>query len=91
MMSVCRPAGPDYLVIMTKRTSPKSARQVLDARDLEDAVHDKREGWRASSTAARRRQRRYKKMLTQHLMRREASDGAPWDLDEADFADTDDR
>ncbi|MGF1456929.1 MAG: hypothetical protein ACFB6R_16300 [Alphaproteobacteria bacterium] len=45
---------------MAKRTSPGTADGVLDAQDLEDLVQDKREGWRASSAKARRRQRRYK-------------------------------
>lgn len=43
---------------MAKRTSPKDGRAVVDARDLEALVQDKREGWRASGATARRRQRR---------------------------------
>jgi len=39
------------------------------AADLEDLVQDKRAGWRASGDKARRRQRRYKTLLTQHLLR----------------------
>ena len=43
---------------MSKRTSPKDARRVVEADDLEDIVQDKREGWRANGAKARRRQRR---------------------------------
>lgn len=43
---------------MAKRTSPKDGRAVVDERDLEALVQDKREGWRASGATARRRQRR---------------------------------
>jgi len=39
------------------------------AADLEDLVQDKREGWRASGAKARRRQRRYKALLTQQLLK----------------------
>ena len=52
---------------MAKRTSPDDASRIIDAADLEDIVTDKREGWRASGAKARRRQRHYKKLLTQHL------------------------
>ena len=52
---------------MAKRTSPQDARRVVDADDLEDIVQDKREGWRANGAKARRRQRRYKKLLTDQL------------------------
>ena len=52
---------------MPKRTSPKAARDVVDAKDLEDVVHDKRADWRATGAKARRRQRRYKKLLLAHL------------------------
>ncbi|MEL7211546.1 MAG: hypothetical protein AAGK92_02720 [Pseudomonadota bacterium] len=52
-----------------KRTSPKDARRVETADDIEDIVSDKREGWRASPAKARRRQRRYKKRLTQEVAR----------------------
>jgi hypothetical protein len=54
---------------MTKRTTPADAKHILVAADLEDLVADKREGWRASGTKARRRQRRYKRVLTQHILR----------------------
>lgn len=55
---------------MTKRTSPTDADKISVAADLEDLVQDKREGWRASGAKARRRQRRYKAVLTQQLLKR---------------------
>jgi hypothetical protein len=54
---------------MTKRTSPTDAGKITIAADLEDIVQDKREGWRASGAKARRRQRRYKALLTQQLLK----------------------
>lgn len=54
---------------MPKRTSPKDARRVEVADDLDDIVTDKREGWRATAAKARRRQRRYAKQLTHELTR----------------------
>jgi hypothetical protein len=54
---------------MTKRTSPTDAGKISVAADLEDLVQDKREGWRASGAKARRRQRRYKALLTQQLLK----------------------
>jgi hypothetical protein len=60
---------------MPRRTSPRGAQDILDADDLEDLVKDKREGWRATAAKARRRQRRYQKLLMAHLPR-EASDAA---------------
>ncbi|MEM1377670.1 MAG: hypothetical protein AAGG69_09800 [Pseudomonadota bacterium] len=57
---------------MPKRTSPRDARHVEAADDLDAVVTDKREGWRANPAKARRRQRRYQKKLTDevaHLMR----------------------
>ena len=58
---------------MAKRTSPKDGRAVVDERDLEALVQDKREGWRASGATARRRQRHYKKLLISQL-RHDADD-----------------
>ena len=52
---------------MPKRTSPNEAKNIIDAKGLEDLVRDKREGWRASGAKARRRQRRYKKLLILQL------------------------
>lgn len=40
---------------------------IVDASDLDDIVVDKREGWRASPAKARRRQRRYARLLTSRL------------------------
>lgn len=54
---------------MPKRTSPRDARKVEVAEDIDDVVTDKREGWRANSAKARRRQRRYKKRLTEEVAR----------------------
>ena len=54
---------------MTRRTYEADANHIETADDLDDLVQDKREGWRASSSKARRRQRRYKKRLTNELLR----------------------
>ena len=54
---------------MPKRTSPKDARFVETADDLDDVVTDKREGWRGAPAKARRRQRRYKKRLLDEVVR----------------------
>jgi len=54
---------------MPRRTSPKDARLIEEAEDLEDLVQDKRAGWRADPAKARRRQRRYKKLLTRQVIR----------------------
>ena len=68
---------------MSKRTSVSDAEQVQIADDLEAIVVDKREVWRATDAKARRRQRRYKNLLTQQLVRGlppEEDDGEvfPW-------------
>ena len=55
--------------IMARRTYEADAEHIETADDLGDLVHDKREGWRANSSKARRRQRRYKKRLTNELLR----------------------
>ena len=52
---------------MPKRTSPNDARRVVDASDLEDIVQDKRAAWRASGAKARRRQRRYQKLILSNI------------------------
>ena len=62
-----------YLV-MTRRTYEADAEHIETADDLDDLVQDKREGWRANSSKARRRQRRYKKRLTNELLRMDYSD-----------------
>ena len=59
---------------MPKRTDPRDASQIVDADDLEDVVQDKRAGWRANPAKSRRRQRRYKSLLTRALVRGALSD-----------------
>jgi len=54
---------------MPSRTSPKDAARIIDAADLDEIVVDKREVWRASDAKARRRQRRYKQLLTRELLK----------------------
>jgi hypothetical protein len=54
---------------MPKRTSPQDAHDITQADDLQHAVHDKRDGWRANPTKARRRQRRYTGLLTRELLK----------------------
>ncbi len=54
---------------MPKRTSPTDANDICEADDLQHAVIDKREGWRANPTKARRRQRRYTGLLTRELLK----------------------
>ena len=54
---------------MTRRTYEADAEQIETVDDLDDLVQDKREGWRANSSNARRRQRRYKKRLINELLR----------------------
>jgi len=66
---------------MAKRTSITDADQVDAADDLEHVVRDKREAWRAGGAKARRRQRRYKKLLTRHLVRGGAVDSFDEDDD----------
>ena len=52
-----------------KRTYEKNVFEVETADDLETLVNDKRLGWRASPSKARRRQRRYKKRLTHEMFK----------------------
>jgi len=54
---------------MSRRTSPKDAERVEYADDLDEVVQDKRAGWRANSAKARRRQRRYKRLLTNEILK----------------------
>jgi hypothetical protein len=54
---------------MARRTSLQDATNIELADDIDDLVSDKRAGWRATAAKGRRRQRRYKKRLTQELMR----------------------
>ena len=60
--------------VMTRRTYEADAEHIETADDLDDLVQDKREGWRANSSKARRRQRRYKKRLTHELLKMDYSD-----------------
>ncbi len=53
---------------MKKRTTPKDAKLIEEAEDLEYLVEDKRVAWRADGARARRRQRRYKNLLTRQLV-----------------------
>ncbi|MEL6583156.1 MAG: hypothetical protein AAFQ36_04935 [Pseudomonadota bacterium] len=59
---------------MPKRTSPEDAAHVVDAKDLEEVVQDKRAGWRANGAKARRRQRRYKKLLLTQISHTDLDD-----------------
>ena len=52
-----------------KRTYPDDIVQISEAVDLEAVVKDKRAAWRAGDARARRRQRRYKNLLTRQLQR----------------------
>ena len=61
-------------MVMTRRTYEADAEHIETADDLDDLVQDKREGWRANSSKARRRQRRYKKRLTHELLKMDYSD-----------------
>ena len=53
---------------MPKRTYENSAYEVSQATDIEELVNDKREQWRASTSKANQRQRRYKKRITKPLL-----------------------
>ena len=55
---------------MTKRTYELDANNIEIAQDFEEIVKDKREHWRANTTKSRQRQRRYKKRLTKHLLKK---------------------
>ena len=50
-----------------KRTYEKNVFQVETAEDLETLVSDKRLGWRASPSKARRRQLRYKNRIINEI------------------------
>ncbi len=54
---------------MARRTREADAELIETVDDLEELVQDKRQNWRANSSKARRRQRRYKNRLIQELMR----------------------
>ena len=53
---------------MSRRTYENDADRIEFASDLEKLVKDKRENWRANSSKANQRQRRYKKRLTKCLL-----------------------
>ena len=55
---------------MTKRTYEKAADNIEVAQDFEEIVKDKREHWRVNITKSRQRQRRYKRRLTKHLLKK---------------------
>ena len=54
---------------MARRTREADAELIETVDDLEELGQDKRQGWRANSSKARRRQRRYKNRLTNELAR----------------------
>ena len=54
---------------MAQRTREAYAEHIETVDDLEELVQDKRQSWRANSSKARRRQRRYKNRLTNELAR----------------------
>ncbi len=54
---------------MVRRTYENDAKKIESVDDIDELVADKREAWRATSDKARRRQRRYKKRLTNRLVR----------------------
>ena len=54
---------------MAQRTHEADAKLIETVDDLEELVQDKRKSWRANSSKARRRQRRYKNRLTNELIR----------------------
>jgi hypothetical protein len=53
---------------MSRRTYEKDAQYIVLADDLDEIVKDKRLRWRANSSKAKQRQRRYKKRLTKFLL-----------------------
>ena len=56
---------------MVRRTYESDAVKIKSVNDIDELVADKREAWRATSDKARRRQRRYKKRLTNRLVRQD--------------------
>ena len=53
---------------MVRRTYESDAAKIESVDDIDKLVTDKREVWRANFDKARRRQRRYKKRLTNRLI-----------------------
>jgi hypothetical protein len=56
---------------MPRRTYERDGQTIESVDDLDELVTDKRAGWRASAAKARRRQRRYKKRLTNEIIHNE--------------------
>lgn len=56
---------------MVRRTYESDAAKIESADDIDKLATDKREAWRANFDKARRRQRRYKKRLTNRLIRQD--------------------
>jgi len=56
---------------MVRRTYETDAKKIESVDDIDELVADKCESWRATSDKARRRQRRYKKRLTNRLVRQD--------------------
>ena len=52
---------------MSRRTYESDGLNIETADDVDELVADKRQGWRANVAKARRRQRRYKKRLTNEV------------------------
>ena len=52
---------------MARRTYESDGLIIETADDVDELVLDKRQGWRANAAKARRRQRRYKKRLTNEI------------------------
>ena len=52
---------------MSRRTYESDGLMIERADDVDELVADKRQGWRANAAKARRRQRRYKKRLTNQI------------------------
>ena len=53
---------------MGKRTYEKTDNDLENGEDLKHLVNDKRRGWRASPSKARRRQRRYENRIVKCLL-----------------------
>ena len=53
---------------MPRRTDERDGQTIELADDVDELVTDKRAGWRANPAKARRRQRRYKKRLTNEIL-----------------------
>ena len=53
---------------MPRRTYEREGQTIESVDDVDELVTDKRAGWRANAAKARRRQRRYKKRLTNEIL-----------------------